>query len=266
MPEGEEVQGTQQDPGSGEHTPEESVEHYRAEAEKAIQRREIALKRAQEAERKLQERSGSGLSDEEIDEYRALKQAQEEDERKRLEEKGEFEKALEKSQRKYQEELTAKDAAISEAQQKLRNTLIGLAFAQADEWFGDQGKTVLVPEIAEAYFSRYVDLGEDGVSVVVKDTDGDVILDAKTGRPASFSQAIGELIDGLPTKSKILRGSGKAGSGSSGGAGDVDVSTASRAEMAQRAANGDPDAIKFLRRNSPAGVSKSAWDRLQRGA
>ena len=263
MPDGETIDGSVDETPSAtdttESTPDVDAEFYKAEAKKAFAARD----KLKADLRRLQD---SGLSEDEVQEYRALKQAQEEAERRRLEEKGEFEKALEKTQRKYQEELSTRDAAIAEAQQKLRNTVIGLAFAQADEWFGDNGRTVLVPEIAEAYFSRYVDLGEDGVSVVVKDVDGDVIIDPKTGRPAAFSQAIGELIDSLPSKSKILRGSGKAGSGSSGGTGDVDVSTASRAEMAQRAMQGDPEAIKFLRRNAPAGTTRSAWDRLQRGA
>ena len=55
----------------------------------------------------------------------------------------------------------------------------------------------------------------------MKNLQGQVILDVKTGKPAAFDAALLELINVLPNKANILRGSGKTGSGSSGGNNDT---------------------------------------------
>ncbi len=81
--------------------------------------------------------------------------------------------------------------------------------------------------------------------IVVKDVKGATIL-GKDGNPAPFAEAIGELIGQLPNKDRILRGSGKTGSGSSGGvtggssSGFIDASTLTP-EQAR-----DPNVIKRL--------------------
>ena len=234
---------------------EPNADFYKAEARKAFAARD-------KLKAELRELQSGGLSQQEVEEYRALKEAQEVAEQERLKEKGEYEKALEKATRKYTEEMAAKDQAVSAAEQKLRSTLIGLSFAQASDWFGDKGRTVLIPEIAETYFGKYVDLQDD--VVVVKDLDGDVIMDPQTGKPAPFSQAIGELIESMPQKNKILRGSGKAGSGSSGGA-DEGHQPANRRQLAELAMKGDKEAVEALKR-SPAGRrTRSIWDRAAAG-
>ena len=78
------------------------------------------------------------------------------------------------------------------------------------------------PAIAQSHLARYVEVQTDETSgartVVVKNASGAPILDTKTGKPMEFGKAIGELIDSLPEKARILRGSGKAGSGNGGGA------------------------------------------------
>jgi hypothetical protein len=115
--------------------------------------------------------------------------------------------------------VARRDPQEDAAKTELEKTLIGLKFAGASSLFGETGKTVLTPEIAEAYFSRYVSVEEiDGrKTVVVKDNDGHVILNAKTGKPADFAEAMAEVIEAMPNKAHIFRGSGKTGSGSSGG-------------------------------------------------
>ena len=228
------------------------AEFYKAEARKAFEARD----RVKEELRRLQD---SGLSSEQAEEYKALKAAQEEAEHRKLQERGEFEKSLEKINQRHADALKEREEKAAAAEAKLRDTLVGLEFAQAADWFGDNGKTVLAPEVAEAYFGRYVTVTDDGV--VVNGTDGSPIIDISTGRPAAFSDAIGELIDSLPNKNRILRGSGKTGSGSSGGADDAVLTTASRADLAQRAMKGDPEAIKALRQTRSTGPSKSIWDR-----
>lgn len=103
----------------------------------------------------------------------------------------------------------------------LRNTFVGREFASASALFGKDGKTILTPAIAEAYYGRYVEVqpveGSTDRQVVVKNRDGVVILDPKTGKPAAFADAMAQLIESMPDKDAVLRGSGKTGSGNSGG-------------------------------------------------
>ena len=124
-------------------------------------------------------------------------------------------------------------------------------------------QTILTPEVAEAYYGRYVEVQEVNgrKSVVVKDPQGQVILDAKTGQPASFAVAIGELIDALPNKDRIIRGSGKTGSGSSGGAvgghGQLDLRNLTPDQRR------DPKVLAALRASLPRGgvVMGEAYER-----
>ena len=139
-----------------------------------------------------------------------------------------------------------KDAAfwMAEAEDRTRRTLIGLAFAGAGDVFGKDALTIYGPKAGERIFSEHVDLDDDG-TVVVKNRSGHVILDAQTGKPAPFSVAMRELIESLPDKNDHLRGSGKTGSGSSGGGQpgpQADVT-----ELTQRARTGDKAAIEALR-------------------
>jgi hypothetical protein len=116
-------------------------------------------------------------------------------------------------------------AAAAATEKELNDTLIGLAFSGATEWFGEAGKTVLLPEIAQSYFAGNVAIevlpgvngGPARRRVIVRGMNGTNIVDLKTGQPAAFDQAIGELIESHPRRKHIMRGSGKVGSGSAGG-------------------------------------------------
>jgi hypothetical protein len=182
----------------------------RTEAIEAFKARD----KAKAALRELQE-SGLVLTKEQKDEIEALRAEKAKAEEDRQKKAGEFDTLRVTLLKQHEAQLQAEREKAAKAEQDLSSTLKGLAFAQASDWFGDSGKTVLTPEIAEAFYGRYVEL--DGRTVVVKDADGHVILDAKTGKPAAFSDAIGQLIQSLPNKEHVLRGSGKTGSGSSGG-------------------------------------------------
>jgi uncharacterized protein DUF6651 len=199
------------------------VERWKAEAKKAFQDRDSV-------KAKLRELEGKTLSDEDRALFDTLKQQQEQAEEDRKKKAGEFDAWRQQIADKHTKELEAerkKIAAETEAKGKavrdLHDTLIGLSFAGASEWFGDNGKTVLPPAIAQSHLGRYVEVQIDDASgartVVVKDVHGNPILDTKTGKPLAFDKAIGELIDALPEKDRILKGSGKSGSGSGGGAG-----------------------------------------------
>lgn len=151
------------------------------------------------------------------EEYRTLKQQAEKAEEERAKKAGEFEKLQQQLVQKHQTELVAEKQAREAAETRLRQTIIGRAFADALDLFGPNGKTKYIPSEAEAIFGKQVRVQDDGVLVVL-DSDGDVILDGKTGKPAAFAAAMDEYINSLPDKQFRLRGSGKTGSGSSGGA------------------------------------------------
>lgn len=96
----------------------------------------------------------------------------------------------------------------------------GSAFIDKSPLFGgDDALTILPPDLASSALRRYVTVEmKDGKPVLsVKDANGKVVIDTKTGNPMAFGPAMHEVINGLPNKDRILRGSGKAGSGSSGG-------------------------------------------------
>lgn len=198
----------------------QDAEFFRAEAKKAFAARDKAKE-----ELRLAAESGRLLTDEQIARYKELEDraAQAEEERKRK--AGEFDSLRVELLKKHEAALTERDAKVKAATERLHTVLKDHAFASASEWFGPEAKTILTPAIASAYFGRYVAVEEhEGADrVIVRDPRGHVIVDAKTGEPASFSEAIGELIGMLPDKASILRGSGKTGSGSSGGSGKTDA-------------------------------------------
>lgn len=121
-------------------------------------------------------------------------------------------------------------AKQSATEAELNETLIGREFADASDLFGPTGKTVLMPAVAQAYFAPYVSVeivasangGPARRRVVVKDIHGAVIVDTKSGQPLVFAKAMAELVDMLPQKEHMLRGSGRVGSNSPGGINGVD--------------------------------------------
>lgn len=223
------------------------VEFYKSEAKKAFDARD----KAKGEWRKAQE-EGLLLTPEQKAEIDALRTAAQQAEEERKKKAGEFDSLRVDLVKKHESALAERDAKVSEATTRLHTVLKDHAFAAANEWFGPEAKTILTPAIAAAYFGKYVTVEEhDGADrVVVKDLSGHVILDAKTGKPAAFTKAIGELIGMLDDKDSILRGSGKTGSGSSGGHGrthETDLES-----LTARVNAGDVEAIKELRRRKNA--------------
>lgn len=126
------------------------------------------------------------------------------------------------AERQMRENAAAQAAATERA---LQDTLIGQEFAKASDLFGPSGKTVLLPEVAQSYFANNVTVetstspaGATIRRVVVKDHHGATVIDPKSGSPMPFAQAMAQLIDSHPQKAHLLRGSGKSGSNSPGGA------------------------------------------------
>lgn len=218
--------------------------YWEGEAKKAFQARQEQKKQAEELRKQLDGYSGIDPA-----EYRALKDQAAKDAEARKRKEGEFDAWRAEETRRHTETLAAEAQRREAAEAKLKQKLIGLEFAGASSLFGENGKTVLTPEIAEAYLGRFVDVETDDSGrerVVVKNADGHVILNSKTGKPASFVEALDEVINTLPNKERILRGSGKAGSGSSGGK-TVGRDIADLTTLIARAQGGDKEAIAALK-------------------
>ena len=241
----------------------QNAEFYKAEAQKAFKDRDAAKQKIRDLEAK-----GLIVSEEQIARLKELEDAAAKAEEDKKRKAGEFDSLREQMTKKHAAELQAERERVTKAETRLHRTLISREFAAASDLFASDGKTVLPADVAETYFARFVSVQDDDAGdlrVVVKGHDGQVILDAATGQPASFSAAIAEVIDGMPQekKDRILRGSGKAGSGSSGGS-NTPVHQADVTELTQRANRGDKAAIDALRQrraNSGGLVMGTAFSR-----
>jgi hypothetical protein len=188
----------------------------RAEAKKAFEARDRAKKEADELRKRA-------LSEDAFAEYQALKAEREKAEEDRQKKAGEFESIKKSLIDKHTTELESERRARLALEQSYTQEKIEAAFLGASEWFGGEtAKTIMTGDMAYAYLGKHVGYEEVDVAgktikaIVVRDLDGNIILDGK-GNPARFAEAISELIQSLPNKDRILRGSGKTGSGSSGG-------------------------------------------------
>ena len=239
--------------------------YWEAEAKKAFADRDKAKQRAKELE-------GKALSDEQAARFQELEAnaAKAEEERKRK--AGEFDSLKQQLIDKHAKDLQERETKHAQLSERFKGTVVRAEFGAATDLFGghDAAKTILDVDLGMAALGRYVeveDADDDprGYRIVVKDTKGNRIL-GKDGNPAPFAEAISELISLLPNRDRILRGSGKAGSGNAGGSshnsGPVDLDA-----LIRKANQGDPDALKELRARRPAGgmVQGSAWEK-QRAA
>lgn len=224
---------------------------YKAEAQKAFKARD-------ELKAKLRELEGKVLSDDDLATYASLKEQQAKAEEERAKKAGEFESLKQTLLKKHQDELEAERTARKQLEQSYTAEKIEAAFLGASDLFGghDNAKTILTGDIACSYLGKYVSYedvevgGKTVKAIVVRNPDGEIILDGK-GNPAKFGEAMTELISLLPTRDRILRGSGKTGSGSSGGAtGTTQPINLSNLTPEQRR---DPKVLAQLRASLPRG-------------
>ena len=204
-------------------TPEEQMTALQGQLDAAVKDKDTTLAELAKLRKQIAELQKAGMSDEDRQLFEKLKTdaAKAEEDKKRAE--GKFDEMSTQLIKKHETELKAREDTIGTLSKSLRETLVSGEFARAAALFGATGKTILTPEIAEAYLGRYVHVedveGSNRKVIVVKNDAGQVIVNAKTGKPAAFSDALLELIESRPDKDSILRGSGKSGSGNSGGLG-----------------------------------------------
>jgi hypothetical protein len=189
----------------------------RAEAKKAFEARDKVKKELQA----LME-SGRVLSEEQIDRYKALEATAAKAEEDRKRKAGEWDSLRTQLAEKHANELKERDSKLSTLSERFKSTVVRAEFGATTDYFGgsETSKTILDVDLGMAALGRYVHVedtdDEVGYRVVVKKPNGDLII-GDDGNPAPFADAIGELIKLLPNKDRILRGSGKTGSGNSGG-------------------------------------------------
>lgn len=215
------------DPGGGGPTPEEqALAQARMDADAARSAEARLKKELEDIKRQLP-------NEEQRARWATLEEQAAKAEEDRLKKAGEFDgwrtQITDKHAKEMEAERQMRENAAAQAktiEADLQQTLIGQEFAKASDLFGPSGKTVLLPEVAQSYFARNVEVetvpsphgGAPSRRVVVRDHHGAVIVDPKTGQPMPFAKAMGELVEAHPQKIHLLRGSGKSGSNSPGGA------------------------------------------------
>lgn len=199
--------------GGGDDT--QTLDYLKAEAKKAFEKRDQLAKQLKDLQTKV-------LSDEDRAEFDKLRTERADIEEKKKRAEGQFDSLKTELVTKHETERKKLETDIQALQTYITQTEIDRAFMSATKLFGGADATTVLPaDVASAYFRTYVDVVDDAHGrkrVVVKNPKGDVIHGAD-GNPAPFEHAMSELIGQLPdsTKDRILRGSGKSGSGSSDG-------------------------------------------------
>lgn len=183
--------------------------------------------KAREAERKAEELNTTVASisatfgDLKLDDVKALIEAQKDQERKKLEEKGEYDRIIQQVKEENEKAVVAKGEEVSTLQQQL-NTLqgqivemtIGDSFSNS-AFIGEN--SVLPPSIARKEFGTNFEL-VDGKIVGYDKPKGTaertVIVNAQ-GDPKSFEEVIAQLYENHPDKKYLLKSKKKPGAASS---------------------------------------------------
>lgn len=242
--------------------PTQDAAFWQSEAKKAFQARD-------QIKDKLRDLEGRVMSDEDRALFQKLRTDAEKAEETRRRKEGEFDSLKNQLVEKHnaeKAELTTRFTSLSE---RFKQSVKLAQFGAASDWFGgDSAKTVLDVQLGMDVLGKYVtveDQDDDplGYRIVVKTPRGEPILGAD-GNPAPFPEAIGELIKALPNKDRILRGSGKTGSGSAGGSKTGTAPAPDLQQLTERARQGDKDALKALKDRRAANGSMVFGSALSR--
>lgn len=242
-------------------TPEEQIAQavthaafQEAEAKKAFKLRDERNAKLREAEARIADLEQRAFTPEQKAEYDELVEFKSRKNGDWDKQKAGYEERIAQITKKSDEDISAARTETARERALRHKEKIKAHFGSATALFGghSESRTLLGVEIAVDHLGRYVSVeGEgDDESVVVRSLTGAPIL-GKDGRPAPFAEAMDELIKSLPHSQQVLRGGGKTGSGSSGGkTGTVPAPDVNA--LAQRAREGDKDAIEALKRHRAA--------------
>lgn len=110
--------------------------------------------------------------------------------------------------------------ALGSLSGNIRRLTVGALFAKSPYFTsldGKEPKTLLTPDIAERVFGEFFEPTADG-RAVAKVNGRELTSPNKPGDPATFDEAIGQLIDLRPDKNLLLRDTSGSGAGAKGGA------------------------------------------------
>lgn len=116
-------------------------------------------------------------------------------------------KEIEEIKRTFSEEKTALEKNISASNKKLEKFVVSNHFSQSSFFNGENRKTILPPDIAEARFGSYFKVDENGNITGFYDDGHERIIQSRKnyGEPADFEEAIETLIEKYPGKDSILK-------------------------------------------------------------
>lgn len=152
---------------------------------------------------------------------------------KKMIEAGEFDKLkeqmqslkaeeLEKQQKIYDAKINELDSLIGNQKSTINHLMISTNFAKSPYFSGEKPKTVLTPDLAANLFGNYFKVeGEGQDAKLIGYLNGEKIPSRiNVGEPATFEEAITEIIEKHPGKERFLRSSegGGPGAGSNFGA------------------------------------------------
>ena len=128
----------------------------------------------------------------------------------------------EEIKREYEKALGEKNDIIIEMQGDIYKAVVSSQFSKSPWFTGQDSKTNLTPDIAEAYFGRNfkVDKVDGDLKVIGYVGEDKVYSKERPGELAHFDEAIGVIINNYPMKENILsksKGTGATGSGHLGG-------------------------------------------------
>lgn len=164
----------------------------------------LARKKKEAADAKRQLAAFEGIDP---DEYRTLKEREEELERQQAEAKGKYDEALQKATAKLQKQVEDAEAKASDLQQRYESRLKRTEAQQAIVEAGGEDL-----ELLGEYVERRLKV--DGEDVRVVDEKGD-FRDNEDGEPMTVSQFVEEL-KGRDGFKKLFRGRGSSGTGMTG--------------------------------------------------
>lgn len=140
----------------------------------------------------------------------------------KLETKKAYEEKVDAQNKIWTEKVRGLESAVDGKQSVIYDLMVKSQFAESPYFAGDNKQTNLIPEIAEAYFGKHFKVEEnDSGKLVVAGYKADgtrIFSRSNPGEPATFNEAMAEIIDGFPLRDSIMKG-GNSGSGGSGNSG-----------------------------------------------
>ncbi len=146
----------------------------------------------------------------------------------------------------FAEERDALTAQLGMKDSTIFDLTVRSKFYESPYFAGEKPKTLLPPDMAADYFSKYFKVeGDEGRPVIVGYLNGEKILSRENiGEPADFHEAISEIIEKYPSKDRIMRDTA-GGSGAHGNAGGGNSgSSISRSQFENKS---PADQVAFLK-------------------